>query len=60
MDANHGIIAKRFEKEMKNIIKRIQENQPPKEKPNVLRESISKKIVVKNVSNKMMCTKKSS
>ncbi len=45
MDANDGIIAKRFEKEMRSLIKTIQENQPTKEKPNVFGESISKEIV---------------
>ncbi len=60
MNANHGIIAKRFEKEMKSLIKRIQENQPTKEKPNVFGEFISKEIVVKDFSKRMMCSKKSS
>ncbi len=45
VDANDGIIAKRFEKEMRSLIKTIQENQPTKEKPNVFGESISKEIV---------------
>jgi len=57
VSTNYYILGKKFEEEMNSLLKRKEEKQPTKKRPNISRCFISNLFVTKELSRKMICNK---